>query len=237
MARTSPLRDACDAALAILETLRVENMRAAAVVGGAFLPKSTGKVSVASYGDWPILEIVVSHGMPSIERAGLVAACAERGIETIFILAEGHSIEARIPADHIVALTGHINLMGDNPLIGPHDPALGPRFPDMLQPFSCGQLEMVEGESVLRPCVYASCPSDMTLDPLRREPLAQIGVDIVGPWIGPELLIARQRSMKVLAFAAPASAHYEVVSSKITCGLYYSQFREVVARILAQLCP
>lgn len=236
MARMAPLREACDAALLAFQSLDVKNVRAAAVVCNAFVPTSTSETSIEHFGTVPILQFAVALDSSGIARAGFVAACAQCGIHTIHILAEGRYLDTTLPDNRISAVSDHINLMGDNPLIGPHAPSFGPRFPDMSEPFSRQLLESIEGKSVHRPCVYASLASDKPLDLDQREQLVRIGVDVAGPWIGPELLCAKQRSMKVLAFAAPSGAHYRT-ARPMERDSYYAQFRETIAQISTQLCP
>lgn len=235
----SPLAAARDAALIALHAVPIENLQAAAVVTASLAgePRVSSGVSIEDYGAGPVLQLAVDSDCASIERAGFVAACAERGIQMLFILAEGECVNLQFPVDRIIAVTDHINLLGDNPLIGSHAPSLGPRFPDMSEPFSRRLFVLLQGDVAARPCVYASYPPDEQLDGDRREQLTRIGVDVAGQWIGPELLSARQRSMKVLAFVAPVGAHYGTSRPKVSGGLYYSQFREVVAQILMQLCP
>ena len=236
MARMGPLRNASDTARVSFQSLDVKKVRAAAVVCDAFLETSTRKTSIEQFGTSPILQFAAAPDTTGVARAGFVAACAEYGIDTVFILAEGRFLDTTLPKERITAVSDHVNLMGDNPLIGPHDSSLGPRFPDMSEPFSRAPLEKCEGQPVRRPCVYASLPSDKPFDMDQREQLVRIGIHVAGPWIGPELLCARQRSMKVLAFAAPAGAHYPT-ARLIGSDSYYSQFSEIVSGILTQLCP
>lgn len=237
MARTSPLRVTRDAALVSIQSLQAEGVQAAAVVCDTFVDKAACGKSVETFGSVRVLQYVVSRETQGIDRAGFVAACAERGLNTLFILAEGHFASTRLPGDRIVALSDHINLIGDSPLIGPHDTGPGPRFPDMSEPFSHRLLRLVESQFGYRTCVYASSPPDVKPDSERLEQLARFGVDAVGPWIGPEILSARQRSMKVLAFAAPADAHYGPANATLSGGLFYSQFKDAVTRVLTELCP
>ncbi|MCC6798238.1 MAG: hypothetical protein IT366_24205 [Candidatus Hydrogenedentes bacterium] len=212
--------------------MQLERVGAAAVVCDSFLHRSASTLSIEDYGTVSVLQFAVAYSTPSIKRAAFIAACAERGLSTVFILAEGHGIGTNLPDDQIVVVTDHINFMGDNPLIGPNDSSADLRFPDMSEPFSRRLTAMIDGRYAHGPCVYASLPRDRELDLDLGEQLLRFGVNVVGTWIGPELLCARQRSMKVLAFAAPTSAHYGAARLKVSDGLYYSQFREVVALLM-----
>lgn len=57
------------------------------------------------------------------------------GIKALVVMNAVGSVNSLIPVGSLVVVQDHINLMGDNPLIGPNDDDLGPRFPDMSQPY------------------------------------------------------------------------------------------------------
>src|SRR5207249_1784647 len=66
------------------------------------------------------------------------------GCGTVIITNAVGGMNPTMPAGTLVVTRDHINLMGDNPLIGPNDESLGPRFPDMSEPYSLALIELAE---------------------------------------------------------------------------------------------
>jgi purine-nucleoside phosphorylase len=100
----------------------------------------------------------------------------------------------------------HINLMGDNPLIGPNDDALGPRFPDMSEPYDrrlCALAEQIalSERIVLRKGVFVAVAGPNLETRAEYRFLRWIGADVVGMSLIPEVLVAVHGGMKVLALS------------------------------------
>jgi len=109
------------------------------------------------------------------------------------------------PAD-IVAITDHINLMGDNPLIGPNPDALGPRFPDMSEPYDRAWLTLartvaLEDGILLREGVLAGVAGPNLETRAEYRFLRWAGADLVSMSLIPETIAAVHGGMRVLAFA------------------------------------
>lgn len=106
----------------------------------------------------------------------------------------------------IMVIDDHINLMGDNPLIGINDERLGPRFPDMCQPYDRGLIE--RAQSIARQENFAAHqgvfvavagPNLETRAEYRF--LRQIGADVVGMSTVPEVLVAVHCGLKVIGLS------------------------------------
>jgi purine-nucleoside phosphorylase len=106
----------------------------------------------------------------------------------------------------IVRVSDHVNLMGDNPLIGPNDERLGPRFPDMSEPYAREYRRLAEEAGAAagidtRDGVLAAVAGPNLETAAEYRFLSRIGADVVGMSMVPETLAAVHAGMKVLGLA------------------------------------
>lgn len=224
-------------AKAALNAFSRESFRAAAMLPASFLRDTPSSVpismNVSLYGEHAVLQISISESCSLVERAGYVSALSAIGIQTLILAGTGAQLADNFNVPLLVPVADHINLLGDNPLIGPHDVSFGPRFPDMSEPYAKELQEHAAQRMSGAACVYAGCSIAELSKPNFRAHLVRLGADFAGPWIVPETIAARQAGIKVLAFVTPAGADYggqDVVSRAV-----YSEMREVCAQILSEV--
>jgi purine-nucleoside phosphorylase len=179
---------------------------------------------------WPISGVVGHEGRLVVGhcRGRLVAALAGRchryeghdlatvtlAVRTLGVLGVGRliltnaagGINLTFVPGTLMVIDDHINLMGDNPLVGPNDERLGPRFPDMTEVYAThlrGVADEAARSSAVTLChgVYAALLGPSYETPAEIRYLRTIGADAVGMSTVPEAIAARHMRMDVLGIS------------------------------------
>jgi purine-nucleoside phosphorylase len=146
------------------------------------------------YEGYPIQELVIPvRTFSSLGAKNLILTNAAGGISSNYN-----------PGD-IVSITDHINLTGDNPLIGKNLDDFGPRFPDMSEVYSKQFLQIAESIAQnhfeFKTGIYAWFTGPTYETPAEVNFAKKIGADLVGMSTVPEAIVAKHAGMKVSAFS------------------------------------
>jgi purine-nucleoside phosphorylase len=147
----------------------------------------------------------------------------------------------------IMLIDDHINLLNDNPLIGPNDERLGPRFPDMCAPYdrqlsALAQRVALEEKIVCHKGVFVAVPGPNLETRAEYRFLRGIGADVVGMSTVPEVIVAVHAGLRVLGLSvitdqclpdalAPASLE-EIIAVANTAE---KKLRVLVRRVVEEL--
>ena len=125
------------------------------------------------------------------------------GASTLIVSGAVGGMNPLWPPGDLVLLDDHINLLGDSPLVGPNIDALGPRFPDLSEPYDRGLQQLaaevaLELSIPLHRGVYAAVVGPNLETRAEYRMLLGMGADVVGMSTVPEVIVARHMGMKVL---------------------------------------
>lgn len=135
------------------------------------------------------------------------------GCEAMVVMNAVGSMNPFIRKGSLVILQDQINMMGVNPLVGPNDETLGPRFPDMSEPFSRKLIALAEdvalkaGIATFRGvCIAVTGPNLETAAEYRAFRL--LGADVVTMSTIPEVIVANHAGLKVLGISTVTDECY-----------------------------
>jgi purine-nucleoside phosphorylase len=128
------------------------------------------------------------------------------GIDTLIVSNACGGLNPLWAEGDVMLIADHINLLGDNPLIGPNDDRLGPRFPDLSAPYDASLRALahrvaVEQRISVREGVYVAVAGPNLETPAECRYLRTIGADVVGMSTVPEAIVAIHAGMRVLGLS------------------------------------
>jgi purine-nucleoside phosphorylase len=149
-----------------------------------------------------------------------VRMLGQLGVKTIVFTNAAGGINVRYQQGALVLISDHINLQGVNPLVGPNDDALGPRFPDMSDAYSaaCRAIarEVAAGLGIpLEEGVYAAMLGPSYETPAEIRFLRAIGADLVGMSTVPEVIVANHMGIRCLGISCVTNMAAGILPRKI----------------------
>lgn len=174
-----------------------------------------------------------------------VRVMGKLGVRSLVLTNAAGGINLAYEQGGLVLISDHINLQGANPLIGPNDDKLGPRFPDMSDAYNehyrfIAKQVAAEQHLPLAEGVYAALSGPSYETPAEIRYLRTIGADLVGMSTVPEVIVANHMGMKVLAISCVTNMAAGILPQKISheevlaAGLHV---RDTLVQLLRELLP
>ncbi len=169
------------------------------------------------------------------------------GVRSLILTNAAGGTAPHLSSGSLMALTDHVNLMGENPLRGENDERFGPRFQDMTSVYTPAYVEAAHESAreigvVLLEGVYMAVRGPSYETPAEIRMMRKLGADAVGMSTVPEATVARHCGMKVLAIscitnvaaglAATEIDHSEVMAVGARAG---KQLSELIVRVIPRI--
>jgi purine-nucleoside phosphorylase len=167
------------------------------------------------------------------------------GVERLVITNVSGGVNPHLQGGDLLVVRDHINLLPDNPLRGPNDERLGPRFPDMLHTYDAAWrtrvLDIARREGIrAQEGVYCALQGPSLETPAEYSMMRLLGADCVGMSSVPEVIVARHSGLSVLMLSMitnvsfpPSALRVTTIESVIaTAQAAEPQFRKLVTLAL-----
>jgi purine-nucleoside phosphorylase len=146
------------------------------------------------------------EGYPMTSVTFPVRVFATLGVESVLVTNAAGGVNVEFTAGDLMLITDHLNFMGTNPLIGPNDEKIGPRFPDMSQAYDAEYMETTRKVATdlnipLQEGVYMGLTGPTYETPAEIRMARTLGASAVGMSTVPEVIVARHSGMRVLGIS------------------------------------
>ncbi len=187
------------------------------------------------------------EGYAPVQVSFPVRVMQELGVRVLILSNAAGGVNLDFSAGDIMVIQDHINLTGQNPLTGPHEPAWGLRFPDMTRVYDPDLIRLAEESAdslglTVRTGVYAGLPGPSLETPAETRFLKTVGADAVGFSTIMEAIAGVHAGMKILGLSlitnindpdAPAVTTLESVLE--TADKASAKLSRILGRILARM--
>ena len=214
-----------------------------------------GQLVLGKIGACPVVimqgRIHLYEGYPVQQAAFPMRVFARLGVRAAILTNAAGGINLDYGQGRLVVIKDHINLQGQNPLVGAEDERFGPRFIDMSEAYckSFRQMALDAGKRLgveLAEGIYAALLGPSYETPAEIRFLRTIGADLVGMSTVPEVIVARQMGIKVLAISCVTNMaagildqpiHHEEVleTGRRIAGQFKALLREVIPRMAEEV--
>jgi len=212
-------------------------------------PRSTaighaGTLVIGKAGDIPVAvmqgRVHLYEGYSPAEVVFPTRVLGRIGIRALILTNAAGGINLKYKQGALVVISDHINLQGHNPLLGPNDDRMGPRFPDMTHAYCKAYREMAvqtmgKWGKVLHEGVYAGLLGPSYETPAEIRHLRTIGADLVGMSTVPEVIAARHMGIKVLAISCVTNMAAGILDQPISHEEVLATGQRVQGELLALL--
>jgi len=208
------------------------SMDKATVIPYAQIPHFPVSTAIGHTGE---LVIGTAQGVPVAVMAGRVhlyegygveqvvfpiRVLARMGVKTLIMTNAAGSVNVNYKPGELMIISDHINFMGVNPLMGPNEDALGPRFFDMTEPYDPRLGELAEKACskvgmIVRKGVYIAFTGPSYETPAEIRMARAMGADAVGMSTVPEVIAARHMGVRVLGISCITNMAAGVLKKKL----------------------
>ncbi len=119
------------------------------------------------------------------------------GAETVLLTNAAGGIRPNLPPGSLMVIEDHINMLGSNPLVGPHNPMLGTRFPDQTEVYSKALRDKLMKAGADSCGIYVATTGPTFETPAEIRQFKAMGADAVGMSTVPEAIVANALGMQV----------------------------------------
>jgi len=208
-----------------------------------------GKLIVGKLGELDVAVMAgrahLYEGYTPAQVTYCVRVLGSLGVRAMVFTNAAGGINLALERGGLVLISDHINLQGSNPLVGPNDDALGPRFPDMSEAYS-RDFRRIAQEVAVELCipisegVYAAMLGPSYETPAEIRYLRTIGADLVGMSTVLEVIEANHMGMKSLGISCVTNMAAGVLPQKLNHEEVLetgAMVRDTLVRFLKALAP